>query len=168
MKTLLSMITLLSASTALASTPPSDLKAHELLQEIRAEKAAAATRIETLLRHAMHPHGVSWESHAVAYTEVKDSMNRIAGYLRKLESNHDVLSEAEKAAVARIGATVVPVSQGLAKLIIEINEDRRAVLTQPYLMRLKDLAAKSSESAVSVRDHVMMALNRAASPGSGL
>ncbi len=146
------MTTSFFAARAADHMPDSE-QVSELLSQVKTHafqlKEDAGT-LESFTRNV----SLSWQSHAVVLTRMKEDINEAGRDLAKLEEAKRSASPWQRTAIERILPLLKELAGNTEKAINYGNENQKSLFTEPYKDYLEANADLSSELASTISDFV--------------
>lgn len=140
--TLVLAMTLAAASAAVAQ--PVNTNLDDTFRTLKQEKTKVYDSLDRL--SSFHPMLISFETHAIEWNSVKDSLNRSGVALRALERQRGGMSAAQAVRFDALKAQFGEVAALTQSMITRLNQDQRYVVRPAYLTEVKDLAARASDA----------------------
>jgi len=119
------------------------LRSTQLLQELRIVASELNRHAETL--DTARRSRLSWQSHAVYLTNVRDSINDAGQVLKQLQDLHPAVAPWQQEAINRVHPVALQVAKHTAAAIDHLNENQDLRTAPEYTDRLEAIADHAAD-----------------------
>lgn len=146
-------VLLLTAPFAKAANEDS-AQVSKLLSDAKAQAYQLSEDAAQMYSFTQVTHGVSWEGHADAITQIKEDVNRLAKQLTKLNDARNEGSDWQKTAIDRIAPMLKELASNTTAVIDRLNKNPKGINSDAYKDYLEANADESAHLSRLISDFV--------------
>ncbi|HLK51657.1 MAG TPA: hypothetical protein VKT49_26130 [Bryobacteraceae bacterium] len=134
-------------------------EASRLLEEIRATSHRLTESTDRLRSFAYS--GISWQSHAIELTQVREHVNQIGARIERLQSIRQVIEPWQQEALDSVTRAGVTVATGTESAIRHLNENQNFLGSGTYRNHVASVSSGADQMKQSVTAHLELAETQA-------